>query len=82
MKDCTELASPAAPSSPKPGQIQQLFPPPPHPRHPRGPPPQSAQITRSLASNRMEESNSSGLVMPDLSSLFCVPLGGGGVGNK
>lgn len=82
MKDCTELASPAAPFSPKPGQIQQLFPPPPQPRHPRGPPPQSAQITRSLASNRMEESNSSGLVMPDLSSLFCVPLGGGGVGNK
>lgn len=78
MKDSTELASRAAPSSPKPGQIQQLFPPPPQPRHPRGPPPQSAQITRSLASNRMEESNSSGLVMPDLSSLFCVPLAGGG----
>lgn len=30
----------------------------------------------------MEESNSSGLVMPDLSSMFCVPFGGGGKINE
>lgn len=82
MKDCTELASPSAPSFPKHGQIKHLFPPPLRPRTPPPPSPQSDQITGTCAGSGMEESNASGLVMPDLSSMFCVPLGAGVGGGK